>query len=228
MLHTFKISEKTQHYLDLEEQYGAHNYHPLPVVLDRGEGVFLYDVEGKRYYDFLSGYSAVNQGHCHPAIIKALVEQAQKLTLTSRAFHNDLLGEYAAFITAYFGYDKVLPMNTGVEAVETALKLCRRWGYVVKGIPENKAKIIVCANNFYGRTLNVISFSTDASSRTDFGPFMPGYEVIPYNDLVALEHALQDKNVAGFLVEPIQGEAGVVVPEDGYLAKARQYCEDAQ
>lgn len=228
MLHTFKISEKTQHYLDLEEQYGAHNYHPLPVVLDRGEGVFLYDVDGKRYYDFLSGYSAVNQGHCHPAIIKALVEQAQKLTLTSRAFHNDLLGEYAAFITAYFGYDKVLPMNTGVEAVETALKLCRRWGYVVKGIPENKAKIVVCANNFHGRTLNVISFSTDPSSRTDFGPFMPGYEVIPYNDLLALEKALQDKNVAGFLVEPIQGEAGVVVPDDGYLQKARQYCEDAQ
>jgi ornithine--oxo-acid transaminase len=228
MLHTFKISEKTQHYLDLEEQYGAHNYHPLPVVLDRGEGVFLYDVDGKRYYDFLSGYSAVNQGHCHPAIIKALVEQAQKLTLTSRAFHNDLLGEYAAFITAYFGYDKVLPMNTGVEAVETALKLCRRWGYVVKGIPENKAKIIVCANNFHGRTLNVISFSTDPSARADFGPFMPGYEVIPYNDLLALEKALQDKNVAGFLVEPIQGEAGVVVPDDGYLKKARQYCEDAQ
>lgn len=228
MLHTFKISEKTQRYLDLEEQYGAHNYHPLPVVLDRGEGVFLYDVDGKRYYDFLSGYSAVNQGHCHPVIIKALIEQAQKLTLTSRAFHNDQLGEYAAFITAYFGYDKVLPMNTGVEAVETALKLCRRWGYVVKGIPENKAKIVVCANNFHGRTLNVISFSTDASSRTDFGPFMPGYEIIPYNDLIALEKALQDKNVAGFLVEPIQGEAGVVVPEDGYLAKARQYCEDAQ
>ncbi|GAA3955711.1 ornithine--oxo-acid transaminase [Chitinophaga oryziterrae] len=228
MLHTFKISEKTQHYLDLEERYGAHNYHPLPVVLDRGEGVFLYDVDGKRYYDFLSGYSAVNQGHCHPAIIKALVEQAQKLTLTSRAFHNDLLGEYAAFITTYFGYDKVLPMNTGVEAVETALKLCRRWGYVVKGIPENKAKIVVCANNFHGRTLNVISFSTDPSSRTDFGPFMPGYEVIPYNDLPALEKVLQDKNVAGFLVEPIQGEAGVVVPDDGYLKKARQYCEDAQ
>ncbi|SFE53512.1 ornithine--oxo-acid transaminase [Chitinophaga sp. CF118] len=228
MLHTFKISEKTQHYLDLEEQYGAHNYHPLPVVLDRGEGVFLYDVDGKRYYDFLSGYSAVNQGHCHPAIIKALVEQAQKLTLTSRAFHNDLLGEYAEFITSYFGYDKVLPMNTGVEAVETALKLCRRWGYVVKGIPENKAKIIVCANNFHGRTLNVISFSTDPSSRTDFGPFMPGYEVIPYNDLLALEKALQDKNVAGFLVEPIQGEAGVVVPDEGYLLKVRQYCEDAQ
>jgi len=228
MLHTFKNSEKTQRYLDLEEQYGAHNYHPLPVVLERGEGVFLYDVDGKRYYDFLSGYSAVNQGHCHPAIIRSLIEQAQKLTLTSRAFHNDLLGEYARFITSYFGYDKVLPMNTGVEAVETALKLCRRWGYVVKGIPENKAKIIVCANNFHGRTLNVISFSTDPSSRTDFGPFMPGYEVIPYNDLSALEQALQDKNVAGFLVEPIQGEAGVVVPDEGYLQKARQYCEDAQ
>jgi ornithine--oxo-acid transaminase len=227
MLHTFELSEKTQHFLHLEEQYGAHNYHPLPVVLDRGEGVFLWDVDGKRYYDFLSGYSAVNQGHCHPVIIRALIEQAQKLTLTSRAFHNDLLGEYAAFITAYFGYDKVLPMNTGVEAVETALKLCRRWGYVVKGIAENQAKIIVCADNFHGRTLNVISFSTDPSSRTNFGPFMPGYEVIPYNDLPALEKALQDKNVAGFLVEPIQGEAGVVLPDDGYLAKARQYCEDA-
>jgi ornithine--oxo-acid transaminase len=228
MLQSFKISEKTRYYLDLEEQYGAHNYHPLPVVLDRGEGVYLYDVDNKRYYDFLSGYSAVNQGHCHPALVKALTDQAQKLTLTSRAFHNDLLGEYAAFITNYFGYDKVLPMNTGVEAVETALKLARRWGYVVKGIPENKAKIIVCANNFHGRTLNVISFSTDPSSRTDFGPFMPGYEVIPYNDLPALEKALQDKHVAGFLLEPIQGEAGVVVPDEGYLSKARQYCEDAQ
>lgn len=228
MLQSFKLSEKTRHYLDLEEQHGAHNYHPLPVVLDRGEGVFLYDVDGKRYFDFLSGYSAVNQGHCHPELVQALIDQAQKLTLTSRAFHNDLLGEYAAFITKYFGYDKVLPMNTGVEAVETAIKLARRWGYVVKGIPENKAKIIVCANNFHGRTLNVISFSTDPSSRTDFGPFMPGYEVIPYNNLPALEKALQDKNVAGFLLEPIQGEAGVVVPDDGYLSKARQYCEDAQ
>lgn len=228
MLHAFTISERTRYYLDLEEQHGAHNYHPLPVVLDRGEGVFLWDVDGKRYYDFLSGYSAVNQGHCHPAIISALITQAQKLTLTSRAFHNDLLGEYEAFITAYFGYDKILPINTGVEAVETALKLCRRWGYAVKGIPENKAKIIVCANNFHGRTLNVISFSTDPTARTDFGPFMPGYEIIPYNDLPALEKALQDKNVAGFLVEPIQGEAGVVVPQEGYLAKARQYCEDAR
>ncbi|MVT11231.1 ornithine--oxo-acid transaminase [Chitinophaga tropicalis] len=227
MLQAFKISDKTQHFLHLEEQYGAHNYHPLPVVLERGEGVFLWDVDGKRYYDFLSGYSAVNQGHCHPAIINALMAQAQKLTLTSRAFHSDLLGEYAAFITSFFGYDKVLPMNTGVEAVETAMKLCRRWGYVVKGIPENKAKIIVCANNFHGRTINVISFSTDPSSRTNFGPFTPGYEVIPYNDLPALEKALQDKNVAGFLVEPIQGEAGVVVPDEGYLAKASQYCSDA-
>lgn len=227
MLHAFTISEKTQHYLDLEEQYGAHNYHPLPVVLNRGEGVFVWDVDGKRYYDFLSGYSAVNQGHCHPKILAALTEQAARLTLTSRAFHSDLLGEYAAFVTRFFGYDKVLPMNTGVEAVETALKLCRRWGYMVKGIPENKAKIIVCANNFHGRTLNVISFSTDPAARTDFGPYMPGYEVIPYNNLPALEKALQDKHVAGFLVEPIQGEAGVMVPDEGYLSKARQYCEDA-
>lgn len=227
MVPAFTISEKTQHFLSLEEQYGAHNYHPLPVVLTRGEGVHLWDVDDKRYYDFLSGYSAVNQGHCHPAIIAALVAQAQKLTLTSRAFYNDLLGEYEAYITNYFGYDKVLPMNTGVEAVETALKLCRRWGYAVKGIPADKAKIIVCAQNFHGRTLNVISFSTDESSRTQFGPFMPGYEVIPYNNLPALEKALQDKHVAGFLVEPIQGEAGVMVPDEGYLSKAHQYCADA-
>ncbi|WP_295123724.1 ornithine--oxo-acid transaminase [uncultured Chitinophaga sp.] len=227
MVPGFTISERTQRYLKLEEQYGAHNYHPLPVVLERGEGVFLWDVDGKRYYDFLSGYSAVNQGHCHPKIINALVEQAQKLTLTSRAFHSDLLGEYAQYITTYFGYDKVLPMNTGVEAVETAIKLCRRWGYMVKGIPENQAKIIICANNFHGRTLNVISFSTDPTARNSFGPFMPGYEIIPYNDLPALERALQDKNVCGFLVEPIQGEAGVVVPDEGYLGKVRQYCTDA-
>lgn len=227
MVPAFTISERTQHFLALEEQYGAHNYHPLPVVLDRGEGVYLWDVDGKRYYDFLSGYSAVNQGHCHPSIINTLVAQAQKLTLTSRAFYNDLLGEYEQFITRFFGYDKVLPMNTGVEAVETALKLCRRWGYQVKGIPENKARIIICADNFHGRTLNVISFSTDPVARRDFGPYMPGYDVIPYNDLAALEKALQDKNVAGFLVEPIQGEAGVVVPDEGYLAKARQYCQDA-
>ncbi|SHL49422.1 ornithine--oxo-acid transaminase [Chitinophaga jiangningensis] len=227
MIPTNTMTERTQHFLELEEQYGAHNYHPLPVVLDRGKGVFLWDVDGKRYYDFLSGYSAVNQGHCHPAIIATLIEQAQKLTLTSRAFHSDLLGEYAQYITTYFGYDKVLPMNTGVEAVETALKLCRRWGYQVKGITANQAKIIVCGHNFHGRTLNVISFSTDPDARNNFGPYMPGYEIIPFNNLPALEQALQDKNVAGFMVEPIQGEAGVVVPEEGYLAKAYQYCRDA-
>jgi ornithine--oxo-acid transaminase len=224
---TIALSGATQYYLELEAKYSAHNYHPLPVVLHRGEGVHVWDVDGKKYYDFLSGYSAVNQGHCHPKIISAFIEQAQQLTLTSRAFHNDALGEYAQYITAYFGYDKVLPMNTGVEAVETAIKLARRWGYTVKGIEENKAKIIVCANNFHGRTSTVISFSTDPSSYTRFGPFMPGFEVIPYNDLNALATALQDKNVAGFLVEPIQGEAGVVVPDEGYLAKAKQYCEDA-
>lgn len=227
MVPNYMISEKTQHFLELEEQHGAHNYHPLPVVLERGEGVYVWDVDGKRYYDFLSGYSAVNQGHCHPAIVAALTEQAGKLTLTSRAFHSSLLAEYAAYITRYFGYDKVLPMNTGVEAVETALKLCRRWGYVVKGIPENKAKIIVCADNFHGRTLNVVSFSTDPTARKNFGPYMPGYEVIPFNNLPALEKALQDPNVAGFMLEPIQGEAGVVVPDEGYLSKVRQYCTDA-
>lgn len=227
MVPNYTISEKTQHFLGLEEQYGAHNYHPLPVVLTRGEGVFVWDVDGKRYYDFLSGYSAVNQGHCHPKIVAALVEQATKLTLTSRAFYSDLLGEYTAYVTNYFGYDKVLPMNTGVEAVETALKLCRKWGYAVKGIPENKAKIIVCADNFHGRTLNVVSFSTDPVARRDFGPYMPGYEVIPFNNLPALEKALQDPNVAGFMVEPIQGEAGVMVPDEGYLSNARQYCTDA-
>lgn len=226
MVPNYMISEKTQHFLELEEQHGAHNYHPLPVVLERGEGVYVWDVDGKRYYDFLSGYSAVNQGHCHPAIVAALTEQAGKLTLTSRAFHSSLLAEYAAYITRYFGYDKVLPMNTGVEAVETALKLCRRWGYVVKGIPENKAKIIVCADNFHGRTLNVVSFSTDPTARKNFGPYMPGYEVIPFNNLPALEKALQDPNVAGFMLEPIQGEAGVVVPDEGYLSKVRQYCTD--
>ncbi|ASZ12907.1 ornithine--oxo-acid transaminase [Chitinophaga pendula] len=227
MIPAYTLSEKTQHYLALEEQYGAHNYHPLPVVLNRGEGVFVWDVDGKRYYDFLSGYSAVNQGHCHPKIIASLIEQAQQLTLTSRAFHSDLLGEYAQFVTQYFGYDKVLPMNTGVEAVETALKLCRRWGYEIKGIPENKAKIITCSQNFHGRTLNVISFSSDPSARKGFGPYMQGYDSIPYNDLPALAKALQDPHVAGFLVEPIQGEAGVVVPNEGYLATARQYCTDA-
>jgi ornithine--oxo-acid transaminase len=221
------LSEKTKHYLELEEQYGAHNYHPLPVVLEKGEGVYVWDVDGKRYYDFLSGYSAVNQGHCHPKIIAAFMLQAQQLTLTSRAFYNNALGEYAEFITSYFGYDKVLPMNTGVEAVETAIKLCRRWGYAVKGIPENKATIIVCCENFHGRTTTVISFSTDPSSREQFGPYMPGFTVIPYNDLPALEKALQDPHVAGFLIEPIQGEAGVVLPSEGYLSRAKQYCEAA-
>ncbi|HKH62198.1 MAG TPA: ornithine--oxo-acid transaminase [Flavitalea sp.] len=219
---------ETQYYLDIEEKYGAHNYHPLPVVLTRGQGVFVWDVEGKRYFDFLSGYSAINQGHCHPIIVASLIEQVQKLTLVSRAFHSDLLGEYAQFITKYFGYDKVLPMNTGVEAVETAIKLARRWGYEIKGIPENKAKIIVCANNFHGRTSTVISFSTDPSAYTKFGPYMPGFIVIPYNNLEALEKALQDEEVAGFLLEPIQGEAGVVVPDAGYLKNAKRYCEDAK
>lgn len=215
----------TQYYLELEEQYGAHNYHPIPVVLNRGEGVFVWDVENKRYYDFLSGYSAMNQGHCHPVIVKAFMEQAQKLTLTSRAFHSNMLGEYAKFITAYFGYDKVLPMNTGVEAVETAIKLCRRWAYEVKGLEANKATIIVCEGNFHGRTTGVISFSSDPDSKRNFGPYLPGFTSICYNDLAALEKALQDKNVAGFLVEPIQGEAGVIVPDEGYLAKAKQLCE---
>lgn len=220
-------SPKTQQFIEKELQYSAHNYHPLPVVLERGEGVYLWDVDGKRYYDFLSGYSAVNQGHCHPRIVSALVEQAQKLTLTSRAFHSDLLGEFAQYITAYFGYDKVLPMNSGVEAVETALKLARRWGYDKKGIAANRAKIITVAGNFHGRTLNVVSFSTDPSSRDGFGPFMPGYEVIPYNDLAALKEALADPDVAGFLVEPIQGEAGVYVPDEGYLTKAYALCQQA-
>lgn len=220
-------STRTHEYIERELQYSAHNYHPLPVVLERGEGVYLWDVEGKRYYDFLSGYSAVNQGHCHPAIIGALVAQAQKLTLTSRAFHSDLLGEFAQYITGYFGYEKVLPMNSGVEAVETALKLARRWGYDKKGIAPDQAKIVTVEGNFHGRTLNVVSFSTDPSSRDGFGPFMPGYQVIPYNDLDALESALQDENVAGFLVEPIQGEAGVYVPDAGYLAKAYELCKRA-
>lgn len=213
-------------YLAMEDQFGAHNYHPLPVVLERGEGVYMWDVEGKKYMDFLSGYSAVNQGHCHPKIVAALIDQAQKLTLTSRAFHNNVLGEYSKYITEYFGYDKVLPMNTGVEGGETAVKLARRWGYTVKGIPENKAKIIFAENNFWGRTMAAISSSTDPSSYKNFGPFMPGFEIVPYNDLVALEKAFQDKNVAAFMVEPIQGEAGVVVPDDGYLLGVRQLCDE--
>jgi ornithine--oxo-acid transaminase len=219
--------QATQHFLDLEEKYGAHNYHPLPVVLTKGEGVFMWDVEGKRYYDFLSGYSAVNQGHCHPRIIEALVQQAQRLTLTSRAFHSDALAEYAEYITQFFGYDKVLPMNTGVEAVETALKLCRHWAYLVKGIAKDGAKIIVCSHNFHGRTTTVISFSTDPTAYNNFGPYTPGFVQIPFNDLESLKTALKDETVAGFLVEPIQGEAGVVVPDDGYLKEAKTLCEKA-
>jgi ornithine--oxo-acid transaminase len=222
---THTLSEKTQFFLQLEEDYGAHNYHPLPVVLERGEGVFVWDVDGKRYYDFLSGYSAVNQGHCHPRIVKTLIEQAQKLTLTSRAFYNSLLGEYEKFATQYFGYDKLLPMNTGVEAVETAIKLCRRWGYEKKGIKDGAAKMIVCENNFHGRTTTVISFSTDPESKRKFGPYTPGFITVPYDDVDALQVALEDETVAGFLVEPIQGEAGVYVPSEGYLSKARQLCE---
>ena len=221
------MSEKTQYYIALEEKSGAHNYHPIPVVLEKGEGVFVYDVNGKRYYDFLSGYSAVNQGHCHPKIVQSFIEQSQKLTLTSRAFYNNLLGEYEKFITKLFGYDKVLPMNTGVEAVETAIKLCRKWAYEVKGIIEGNAKIIVCDGNFHGSTSTVISFSNDPLARKNFGPYMPGFSSIPFNDLKALAEALDDKCVAGFLVEPIQGEAGVIVPDEGYLSKAKQLCEKA-
>ena len=219
------ISSNAAKYLALEEKYGAHNYHPLPVVLERGEGVYLYDVDGKQYFDFLSGYSAVNQGHCHPAIIEALQKQASKLTLTSRAFHNNLLGEYEKYITEYFGYDKVLPMNTGVEGGETAIKLARRWGYNVKGIAENKAKIIFAEGNFWGRTLAAISSSTDPSSFKGFGPYMPGFGLVPYNNLVALEEALKDNEVAAFMVEPIQGEAGVVIPDEGYLKAVRDLCD---
>lgn len=224
---TKTITSLTQRFLEKEELYGAHNYHPLPVVLTKGRGVFVWDVDGKRYYDFLSGYSAINQGHCHPRIIETFIEQAQRLTLTSRAFHNDVLGEYEEFITRFFGYDKVLPVNTGVEAVETALKLARRWGYEVKGVPGNKAKIITCENNFHGRTISVISFSSEASSRRDFGPFTPGFETIPYDNIAALQNALQDPNVVGFLVEPVQGEAGVIVPAEGYIAKAAAMCKEA-
>ncbi|MEL6844921.1 MAG: ornithine--oxo-acid transaminase, partial [Bacteroidota bacterium] len=216
----------SQALMQLEDKYGAHNYHPLPVVLSRGEGVYVWDVEGKRYYDFLSAYSAVNQGHCHPRIIEALRQQADTLTLTSRAFYNDQLGPYEKFMTEYFGYDKVLPMNTGVEAVETALKLCRKWAYEVKGIDTNEAKIIFASGNFHGRTMSVISASVDPSSTKGFGPYMPGFMIIPYNDLAALEQVLAEPNVAGFIVEPIQGEAGVVVPDEGYLAKAKQMCAD--
>ncbi|NUN09508.1 MAG: ornithine--oxo-acid transaminase [Ignavibacteriaceae bacterium] len=212
-------------YIELEDKYGAHNYHPLPVVLAKGEGVFLWDVEGKRYYDFLSAYSAVNQGHCHPKIINAMIEQARTLTLTSRAFYNNRLGVYEKYITEFFGYDKMLPMNSGAEADETALKLCRRWAYDVKGIKENEAKIIVCSDNFHGRTITIVSMSSDPDSFKGYGPFTPGFVQIPYNDLSALEKELEDPNVAGFLVEPIQGEAGVVVPDEGYLKKAYDMCK---
>lgn len=221
---THSLSERSAAFLETESRYGAHNYHPLPVVLEKGEGVYLYDVDGKKYYDFLSGYSAVNQGHCHPTIIAALIKQAKQLTLTSRAFHNNLLGEYSKFITQYFGYDKVLPMNTGVEGGETAIKLARRWAYTKKGVPENQAKVIFAEGNFWGRTLAAISSSTDPSSYKGFGPYMPGFELVPYNDLIALEKALQDPNVAAFMVEPIQGEAGVVLPDDGYLKSVRDLC----
>jgi ornithine--oxo-acid transaminase len=215
----------SQDYIQLEDKYGAHNYHPLDVVIERGEGVWVWDVEGKKYLDFLSAYSAVNQGHCHPKIINALTEQAKKLTLTSRAFYNSVLGEYEKFITEYFGYDKVLPMNTGVEGDETAIKLARKWAYTVKGIPENQAKIIFAEGNFHGRTMAAISASTDPECKNGFGPFLPGFEIIPYNEIPALEKALEDPNVAAFLVEPIQGEAGVFVPDDGYLKKAEKLCK---
>jgi ornithine--oxo-acid transaminase len=210
--------------MELESRYGAHNYHPLPVVISRGEGVFVWSPEGKRYYDFLSGYSSLNQGHCHPRIVAALTAQASRLTLTSRAFYNDQLGRYERYITGLLGYERVLPMNTGVEGGETALKLCRRWAYQVKGVPENQAKILFAAGNFWGRTLAAISSSTDPSSFRQFGPYMPGFEIVPYNDLAALEQSLQDPNVAGFMVEPIQGEAGVVLPDEGYLAGVRALC----
>ena len=216
----------SQQAIDLENKYGAHNYHPLPVVLSRGEGVYVWDVEGKKYYDFLSAYSAVNQGHCHPKIVGAMVEQAKTLTLTSRAFYNDKLGEYEKFATEFFGFDKLLPMNTGAEAVETAIKICRRWAYAKKGIAENEAEIIVCENNFHGRTTTIISFSNDPVARTNFGPYTKGFIKIEYDNLVALEEALKgNKNVAGFLVEPIQGEAGVYVPSEDYLSKAKSLCE---
>lgn len=221
------MKHTAQTLMALEDKYGAHNYHPLPVVLDRGEGVYVWDVEGKRYYDFLSAYSAVNQGHCHPRIINALVQQAQKLTLTSRAFYNSQLGEYEAFLTQYFGFDKVLPMNTGAEAVETAIKLCRKWAYEKKGISPNEAQIVVCENNFHGRTTTIVSFSVDADAYNNYGPFTPGFIKIPYNDVDALRSVFeQNSNIAGFLVEPIQGEAGAYVPSDGYLKACYELCKD--
>ena len=214
-----------QEFIDREARYGAHNYHPLPVVLERGEGIYVWDTDGKKYFDFLSAYSAVNQGHCHPKIVKAMTDQAQKLALTSRAFYNDVLGEWEEFVTRFFGYDKVLPMNTGAEADETALKLCRKWAYMKKGVPDGKAKIIVCDGNFHGRTITIVSLSNDPESYAGYGPFTPGFIKIPYNDIPALEKALQDPDVAGFLLEPIQGEAGVFVPDEGYLRKAYELCK---
>ena len=216
---------RTDELIQLEDKHGAHNYHPLPVVLDRGEGVYVWDVEGKKYFDFLSAYSAVNQGHCHPKITTALVQQAQKLCLTSRAFYNSVLGEYEKYVTDLFKFDKVLPMNSGAEAVETALKICRKWGYEKKGIPENEAKIIVCDGNFHGRTSTIVSFSNDPVARENFGPYTPGFISIPYNDIEALTHALKQENIAGFLVEPIQGEAGVYTPDEDYIMKANALCK---
>ena len=221
------LSERALRYIEMEDKFGAHNYHPLPVVLARAEGVYFWDVDGKKYYDFLSAYSAVNQGHCHPRIIDALVEQAERMTLTSRAFYNDCLGEYEKYVTEYFGYEKVLPMNTGAEGVETAIKLARKWGYVKKGIPENQAKIICCEGNFHGRTVLAVSLSNDPESYGGFGPFVPNIVKIPYNNADALAEAVKDPNVAGFIVEPIQGEAGVYVPDDGYLAKCFEICKAA-
>ena len=214
-----------QEFIDREARYGANNYHPLPVALERGEGIYVWDTDGKKYFDFLSAYSAVNQGHCHPKIVKAMTDQAQKLALTSRAFYNDVLGEWEEFVTRFFGYDKVLPMNTGAEADETALKLCRKWAYMKKGVPDGKAKIIVCDGNFHGRTITIVSLSNDPESYAGYGPFTPGFIKIPYNDIPALEKALQDPDVAGFLLEPIQGEAGVFVPDEGYLKKAYELCK---
>lgn len=214
-----------QEFMDREARFGAHNYHPLPVVLERGQGIYVWDVEGKKYFDFLSAYSAVNQGHCHPKIVKALVDQAQKLALTSRAFYNNVLGEWEEYMTSFFGYDKMLPMNSGAEADETALKLIRKWAYKIKGVPKTEAKIIVCNGNFHGRTITIISMSSDPDSYNDYGPYTPGFINIPYNDIKALERALEDPNVAGFLVEPIQAEAGVYVPEDGFLRKAFDLCK---
>lgn len=221
----YTIMMTAQEFMDREARYGAHNYHPLPVVLERGEGIYVWDTDGKRYFDFLSAYSAVNQGHCHPKIVKAMTDQAQRLALTSRAFYNDVLGEWEEFVTKFFGYDKVLPMNTGAEADETALKLCRKWAYMKKGVPDGKAKIIVCDGNFHGRTITIVSLSNDPESYAGYGPFTPGFVKIPYNDIPALEEALKDPDVAGFLLEPIQGEAGVFVPDEGYLKKAYDLCK---